>query len=171
MKFRPWFVLWLILAPLLSAQSTLPSLVLEGTVTSAQNKTYIDVPFQVPEGVHRISVDFSYTGREQHTAIDLGIADPYRFRGASGGNKSHFTISKTDATPSYLPGEIPSGRWKLILSVPNIRVGVVSHYRAEIRFKPSGRGPQLCARTAWRMVHAGIVATCTCIQRIATEVV
>jgi len=136
MKFRPWFVLWLILAPLLSAQSTLPSLVLEGTVISAQNKTYVEVPFQVPEGVHRISVDFSYTGREQHTAIDLGIADPYRFRGASGGNKSHFTISETDATPSYLPGEIPSGRWKLILSVPNIRVGVVSHYRAEIRFNP-----------------------------------
>ena len=136
MKFRRSFVLWLILTPLLRAQSTLPSLILEGTVTSAENKTYVDVPFQVPEGVHRISVDFSYTGREQHTAIDLGIADPYRFRGASGGNKSHFTISETDATPSYLPGEIPPGRWKLLLSVPNIRIGVVSHYRAEVRFNP-----------------------------------
>lgn len=136
MKFGAWFLPWLLLAPTLSAQSTQPSLVLEGTVTGAQNKTYIDVPFQVPEAVHRLRVDFSYTGHEQHTTIDLGIADPYRFRGASGGNKSHFTLSETDATPSYLPGEIPSGRWKLLLSVPNIRAGVVSHYRAEIRFNP-----------------------------------
>lgn len=136
MKSGAWFLLWLFLAPILSAQSTQPSLFLEGTVTGAQNKTYIDVPFQVPEDVHRLSVDFSYTGHEQHTTIDLGIADPYRFRGASGGNKTHFTLSETDATPSYLPGEISAGRWKLILSVPNIRAGVVSHYRAQIRFNP-----------------------------------
>jgi len=32
-------------------------------------------------------------------AIAQGIADPQRFRGASGGNKSHFTIAETDATP------------------------------------------------------------------------
>ncbi len=134
MKFRIWSVLCLILTPLLRAQSAPPSLVLEGTVTSAQDKTYLDVPFQVPDGIHRISVDFSYTGHEQHTTIDLGIADPYRFRGASGGNKSHFTISEADATPSYLPGEIPPGRWKLLLSVPNIRTGVLAHYHAEIRF-------------------------------------
>ncbi len=136
MKFGGWLLPWLLLAPVLRAQSTPPSLVLQGTVTGAQNKTYIYVPFQVPNHVHRLRVDFSYTGHEQHTTIDLGIADPYRFRGASGGNKTHFTLSETDATPSYLPGEIPSGPWKLLLSVPNIRAGVVSHYRAEIRFNP-----------------------------------
>jgi hypothetical protein len=115
-------------------------------VTSAQNKTYIEVPFPVPDNVHRLSVDFSYTGHEQHTALDLGIADPYRFRGASGGNKNHFTLSETDATPSYLPGEIPSGRWKLLLSVPNIRAGVISHYRAEIRFNPPAEDHSFASR-------------------------
>jgi hypothetical protein len=79
-------------------------------------------------------VNFHYTGKEQRAVLDLGIADPDRFRGASGGNKSHFTISETDATPSYLPGAIVPGKWKLLISVPNMRAQVVSHFVAEIRF-------------------------------------
>ena len=118
-----------------AAQQEKPAdLVLTGDVKGGQHKTYFDVPFMVPAGVHRISVDFHYTGREERATLDLGIADPQRFRGESGGNKSHFTISETDATPSYLPGAIPAGEWRLIIAVPNMRPQVVSHYRAEIRF-------------------------------------
>jgi hypothetical protein len=109
-------------------------LVLAGDVTGSQNKTYLEVPFEVPAGKHRISVDFRYSAREQRAVLDLGIADPARFRGASGGNKSHFTIGETDATPSYLPGAIVPGTWRLLISVPNMRPQVVSHYAAEIRF-------------------------------------
>jgi len=108
--------------------------VLTGDVTGAQNKTYFEVPFTVPAGVHRISVDFHYTGKDQRATLDLGIADPQRFRGESGGSKSHFTISETDATPSYLPGAIPAGQWRLIIAVPNMRPQVVSHYQAYIHF-------------------------------------
>ena len=127
------FFLWL--APVAVTQPGKPAdLVLTGDVKGAQNKTYFDVPFMVPADVHRISVDFHYTGRDQRATLDLGIADPQRFRGESGGNKSHFTISETDATPSYLPGAIPAGEWRLIIAVPNMRPQVVSHYRAEIRF-------------------------------------
>ena len=122
-----------IFAILGSAQSP-PDLVLTGDVTGAQNKTYFEIPFVVPAGTHRISVDFHYTGAEQRATLDLGIADPDRFRGESGGNKSHFTISETDATPSYLPGAIPAGQWRLLIAVPNMRAQTVSHYRAEIRF-------------------------------------
>jgi hypothetical protein len=110
------------------------SFVLTGDVTGAQNKTYFEVPFTVPTGVHRISVDFQYTGKDQRATLDLGIADPDRFRGESGGNKSHFTLSETDATPSYLPGAIPPGQWRLLIAVPNMRPNVVAHYRADIRF-------------------------------------
>jgi hypothetical protein len=117
-----------------AAQSAPPDLILEGKVGAVQNKTYFEVPFDVPDGVHRISVDFSYTGREHKTTLDLGIADPYRFRGNSGGSKNHFTLSETDATPSYLPGAIPAGRWKLLISVPNIRPTEEAQYRAEVRF-------------------------------------
>lgn len=116
------------------AQSPLPDLILQGKIAGAQNKTWQEVPFEVPAGVHRISVDFSYTGKQNKTALDLGIADPNRFRGYSGGNKSHFTIGEADATPSYLPGAIPAGTWKLLISVPNIRASQTSEYRAEIHF-------------------------------------
>jgi hypothetical protein len=115
-------------------EKTPPEVVLTGDVTGAQNKTYFEIPFDVPAGTHRVSVDFQYTGKEERATLDLGIADPERFRGESGGNKSHFTISETDATPSYLPGAIPAGQWRLLIAVPNMRPQSVSHYRAEIRF-------------------------------------
>jgi hypothetical protein len=137
MKLRSRIVLLLVFLGLMSgarAQSTAPDIVLAGKVIGSQNKTYLGVPFQVPANVHRISVDFKYTGQQEKTTLDLGIADPERFRGASGGNKSHFTISETDATPSYLPGPILHGQWKLLISVPNIRPQSTSEYRAEIRF-------------------------------------
>ncbi len=86
-----------------------PNIVLNGTITHAQNQTYVKVPFRVPAGVYRITVTFHYTGKKQLTRLDLGIFDPQRFRGSSGGNKDRFTISATDATPSYLPGPIVDG--------------------------------------------------------------
>ncbi|HTJ30120.1 MAG TPA: CehA/McbA family metallohydrolase [Acidobacteriaceae bacterium] len=135
-------LLLLVLAVLLSAslpaqtipQAARPDLVLNGTVEGKQNNTHFEIPFTVPANIHRISVDFSYTGKEQKTVLNLGVEDPERFRGNSGGNKSHFTISETDATPSYLPGAIPPGTWKLLISVPNIRPAETAHYHAEIRF-------------------------------------
>lgn len=134
MRRLPTFLFLLALnAPILFAQTD-SGLVLEGKVNGTQNKTYLEVPFEVPAGVHRISVDFSYTGKQQKTTLDLGIADPERFRGNSGGNKSHFTIGESDATPSYLPGPIPAGKWKLLISVPNIRPSETSTYHAEIHF-------------------------------------
>jgi hypothetical protein len=127
-------LLLLILAAWGRAQSPPPDVLLTGDVTGAQNKTYFEIPFAVPAGTHRVSVDFHYTGAEQRATLDLGVADPERFRGQSGGNKKHFTISDTDATPSYLPGAIPAGQWRLLIAVPNMRPQVVAHYTAEIRF-------------------------------------
>ena len=127
-------LLFSILAASAAAQSPPPDIVLTGDVTGAQNKTYFEVPFIVPAGTHRVSVDFQYTGKEERATLDLGVFDPERFRGESGGNKSHFTISETDATPSYLPGAIPSGIWHLLIAVPNMRQQTIAHYRAEVRF-------------------------------------
>lgn len=133
-KLFPFLLLLFCSITGLHAQSSKPDLVLQGKVSGVQNQTYFEIPFQVPSGVHRISVDFSYTGKDHKTTLDLGIADPERFRGNSGGNKSHFTIGESDATPSYLPGAIPPGRWKLLISVPNIRPNEQDEYRAEVTF-------------------------------------
>jgi hypothetical protein len=117
-----------------AAQTAQPNVVLHRTVTYADYQTYIELPFDVPAGVTRVTVEASYTGRDKRTTIDLGLFDGERFRGWSGGNKSTFTVSETDATPSYLPGPIRPGRWKLILGVPNIREGVRSAFTANIFF-------------------------------------
>jgi len=131
-----WFTLCVLFCAGLSAAQTLPppNVVLRGEVRPAQKQTCFEVPFQVPAGTHRITVTFHNLGKDQRTVLDLGIADPFRFRGESGGNKDHFTLSDTDATPSYLPGAIPPGRWKLLIAVPNIRPGVTSRYRADVWF-------------------------------------
>ncbi|HVW77219.1 MAG TPA: CehA/McbA family metallohydrolase [Alloacidobacterium sp.] len=119
----------------LHAQEALkPDIVLKGSVHGSQNNSYVLAPFKVPPGIASISVTFHYTGKEQHTALDLGLLDPERFRGWSGGNKDHFTVSTTNATPSYLPGPLPSGQWTLIIGVPNIRSFVISNYEADIFF-------------------------------------
>lgn len=132
---RPLSLCLFIIGSVAAAQAPPPpNLVLHGEVHTSQNQTYLQAPFTVPNGTHRITVSFHNLGHDQHTVLDLGIADPFRFRGASGGNKDSFTLSETDATPSYLPGAIPQGRWKLLIAIPNIRPGVTSRWRAEVWF-------------------------------------
>ena len=108
---------------------------LTGVTTHADQDHYREVPFKVPAGTTRLTVEFAYTGKDQKSVIDLGVRDPERFRGWSGGNKQSFTISDADATPSYLPGPIPAGTWKLVLGVPNLRAGVEAHYTARVTFE------------------------------------
>ncbi len=114
---------------------------LEGEVRFTDLRHYIAAPFVVPAGTGRITVILSHDGVANKTTIDLGLRDPDRFRGWSGGNKMRFEVSQIDATPSYLPGPLPPGRWALILGAPNIRSGVVTHYRARIYFNRSGTAP------------------------------
>jgi hypothetical protein len=115
-----------------------PNLVLRGEVRGAQNQTYIKVPFRVPAGVQRVTLTFAYTGKDQHTALDLGLLDPVELRCWSGGNKSVLTVGVSDATPSCLPGLIPAGEWSVLIGVPNIRPSVTSHYTAQVFFTRTG---------------------------------
>jgi hypothetical protein len=114
------------------APTAQPTYVLEGNIKGSDNHGYRLLPFSVPPGTERLSVEFSYTGAPEKTVIDIGLFDPERFRGWSGGDKPGFTISATDATPSYLPGPLPSGEWKLLLGIPNIRPTSSSTYTARI---------------------------------------
>ncbi len=116
---------------------------MRGAITAANRQSYLELPFTVGKGVTRVSVEFSYTERDKHTSIDLGVFDSQRFRGWSGGNKSFFTLSETDATPSYLPGVIVPGQWHLLLGIPNIQDGVRSQYEAKIYFTHGGETPEV----------------------------
>ncbi|WP_454828030.1 CehA/McbA family metallohydrolase [Pseudoxanthomonas wuyuanensis] len=115
-----------------------PDLVLQGELSGRDHQSYRTVPFDVPAGTVRITVEFDYSGRDRKTTIDLGVLGPDGFRGQdgfrgwSGGNKRWFTLSASDATPSYLPGPIRSGQWALLLGVPNIRADEHAEYRVRI---------------------------------------
>jgi len=125
-----------------------PSYVLQGSISGQDNHTYRMLPFRVPAGTKRITVDFSYTGHEEKTVIDIGLFDPERFRGWSGGDKPGFTISTLYATPSYLAGPLPPGEWHLILGVPNIRPNENSSYTAKIFLSSSPEPDLLVLRDA-----------------------
>lgn len=126
------------------AAETAPDLVLHGHLQGSDNHTYREVPFEVPAGVNRITVQFDYTGRADHTTIDLGLLGPAGFhgpdgfRGWSGGSKQVFTVSATDATPSFLAGPTQAGRWNLLLGIPNIRPTSGANYTAKIWFGHPG---------------------------------
>ncbi|MGO1071887.1 CehA/McbA family metallohydrolase [Lysobacter sp. CA199] len=122
-----------------AAPSTDPAdIVLQGRITGRDNRSYRELPFQVPAGTARITVEFDYD-RADKTTIDLGLIGPGDFlapdgfRGWSGGNKRVFTVSANDATASYLPGALPAGEWKLLLGIPNIRADSSAAYTARIR--------------------------------------
>jgi len=126
-----------------TAETTKPDLILKGEISGINNNSYILVPFHVPSGTERLSVEFSYTGKSEKTTIDLGIVgpgsfdSPTGFRGWSGGNKTSFTLSATDATPSYIPGPITEGEWNLVLGIPNIRTQSHATYEANVYFSKS----------------------------------
>jgi hypothetical protein len=114
-----------------------PDVVLSGEITRADYQKYKLVPFNVPAGTKRVTVDFAYDTRERKTTIDIGLFDTHGLRGWAGGDKSNFTVSDVDATPAFAPGLIEPGEWRLVLGVPNIREGVTAHYTARIAFSKS----------------------------------
>ncbi len=117
-----------------------PGVMLEGVVTEKDKETYLEIHFEVPVGVQRLTVAFDYE-RAHRTVLDLGLLDPERFRGWSGGERRVFTLSAEEATPSYLPGPILAGQWRLLIGVPNIRNGVASRWKAEVVFGRAGARP------------------------------
>lgn len=155
--------LWLSASASAQAEETKPDLVLRGEISGKDHQTYRTVPFPVPAGTARITVQFEYTGRDSKTTIDLGLLGPDGFRGQdgfrgwSGGNKALFTVSASDATPSYLPGPIRAGTWSLLLGIPNIRRDVRSGFIARVWFSREGEpywqpqvaNPRLRAEAGW----------------------
>ena len=92
----------------------------------AEASRYAYVPFNVPPHAVRISISYHYERADGANTIDIGLfdarstgseTDPRGFRGWSGGRRSEFFISRDEATPGYLPGEMPAGTWRIILGL------------------------------------------------------
>lgn len=133
-----------------AAAERAPDVVLRGALSGNDQHTYRELPFDVPAGTTRITVDVDYTGRDEKTTIDLGLLGPGGFaeqdgfRGWSGGSKHRFTVSATDATASFLPGAIQPGMWRVLLGIPNIRAASKATYTAKVWLsrEDEGFGPE-----------------------------
>lgn len=112
------------------------TVVIEGTIVSSNRLGWLERPFEVPAGTARIDIEASFTDRGNGTALEFGLYDPERFRGASRFSKSRFFVGRTAATPSYQPGYLQPGVWRLLIGVPSIREGGTSSYRVVIRLTP-----------------------------------
>lgn len=143
--------LFVILAPAQSSAAQEPDVVLRGVLHGQDNHSYRELPFTVPAGVGKITVDVSWEGRERGTILVLGLYDPERMRGWGGGIKPHFVVAEAFASPSYLPGPIRSGIWRLSLAVASIRPGETSPYTVRITY---ARGAEAQVITA-EPVRAG----------------
>ena len=110
-----------------------PDVTVAGVITGKDAQTYRQIPFDVPAGVERITVALSYD-KTNKTVIDLGVWDSKQFRGWSGGSYDKVTIAPSDATPGYLPGPIPAGRWHVQFGVPNARPNSSAAYTVKVYF-------------------------------------
>lgn len=84
------------------------------TPAHREESIYRYVSFDVGPGVSGVGVSIVHG---KGAVIDLGVFDPDGFRGYSGGARKSFAITPLDATPGYLPGELPAGEWRVMLGL------------------------------------------------------
>ncbi|HWC79729.1 MAG TPA: CehA/McbA family metallohydrolase [Pseudonocardiaceae bacterium] len=110
------------------------------------------LPIEIPAGANTIAVDYSYDKPTppagfNGNACDIGMFGPegYQlgngrgFRGWSGGARTSFEISASEATPGYLAGPVSPGTWHVILG-PYTVVPAGLHYTVNVTltFGPAG---------------------------------
>jgi hypothetical protein len=122
---------------------------LEGHISLEEKRSYAYrlLPFDVPKGIVRIEVVYSFSRdepggvlKEAGNILDVGLFDPRGsefltaggFRGWSGSAVRQFSVGIQEATPGYLPGPIPAGQWEIILGLHRVLPGGCD-YRVEIR--------------------------------------
>lgn len=108
---------------------------------------YVYVPFEVPPRAVRIKINYQYDRAKGANTIDIGLFDARSsnsdtdrkgFRGWSGGRRSEFFISRDEATPGYLPGEIAAGTWRIILGLYHVSAAVDVSFKIEIDLDGNG---------------------------------
>lgn len=122
---------------------------LDLVIEKSREKTYFEVPVEIPGNVARLEVSYGYERREwrelgngdvavnEINIIDLGIRDQSNcFRGASGSERSSFYITENEATPGYISGEIQPGNWAVVLGAYKIQAnGCPLHIDVKCTFK------------------------------------
>lgn len=111
------------------------------TVTKSEEKTYIKVPFEVPEGVERIEIRYSHEGDGANSmpvgeknVIDFALLDAHgNDAGATGSAHKHIVISASYSSPGYKRIPPAPGVWTIILGAYLVKDGGVE-VRYDITF-------------------------------------
>ncbi|MGW5545072.1 CehA/McbA family metallohydrolase [Streptomyces sp. NPDC003998] len=113
---------------------------------------FVYLPVEVPEGVQKIAVSYSYDkpavpAGTPGNSCDIGVFDERGialggrgFRGWSGGFRTSFEISNSDATPGYLPGPVGAGTWHVVLGPYQVAPQGMN-YRVQVTLTYGEPGP------------------------------
>ncbi len=116
----------------------------------AASDPFAYVAVEVPVGAAGLAVSLTYDDpgptdrRGVGSILDLGLFEPGSvdlgtpaFRGWSGSERREIVVGERDATPGYLPGPIPAGRWHVIVGLCQIAPGGC---RYRVTAEPLGTG-------------------------------
>lgn len=120
-------------------------LTLDEYIPHDKAESYVHLPIDVPPGIGRIEVRYSYDFAIGDTIIDIGLFDQRGlsdgFRGWSGSDRSEFFVAVDSATPGYLVGPIQAGTWYICLGCYKI-APQGCHCKVLIRLTPGASDGQ-----------------------------
>lgn len=88
-------------------------------ILPGEQDRYLEIPVDLPRDTEEIEVEISVAG-PSGTVIDLGLRDPRRIRGWSGGSRRRVRLGLGRATPGYEPGPMPEGTWAVLLGTYSV---------------------------------------------------
>ena len=112
---------------------------IEGVLTTEDNHRHISHQFVVPEGATRLDIDFEYAPKRTEkygNLLTLSLFDSQRERGTGHRGQPHqqVMVSTAAATPGYLHGPLPAGRWDIMINSNLINAGPPVSYHMDITF-------------------------------------
>lgn len=104
-------------------------------ISKEKEGTYFTIPFDVPEDVEQIDIEYTYTRRvevplqepffgtklEEINIVDLGVQSPERFVGASGSDRNHIWVREIGSADGYASLPITKGKWAIIVGAYKIQ--------------------------------------------------
>lgn len=117
-----------------SSTNDILELNITGTVQPDDQYTYRLEPFEIPDNIGALHVEFDYTGKQSFAEIEIGLFDQDGFRGTSRFSKESFYVSKYRTTPSYFAGPVAAGEWAISLGFPTVQAE--SEYNINIQMIP-----------------------------------
>jgi len=126
-----------------------PDVVLTGRFEAGDERHYVEIPFEVPNGLRQLHLHASYNDQigsdpllSGGNTLDLGLFDNRGttsggpgFCGWSGSTRLDLTVGETWSTPPYRPGPLGAGTWHVLLGPYKVGPHGLD-YRIEISFDP-----------------------------------